>query len=271
MKLAPVDYVSTIIADAADVIVDASEALSGAVTSGGSTLPTEGSSIASDALSDAVSSGASILPNEGSTFEPMKPSYSKWSYYTTLGVYILSFPGIFSQVTRSTKAKLKKKTYVSPGINSKEEGAKDQRQQAGEIMAYMKANNYEVSENRGEVIVFKGLVQRSTSQAFFLTFVTAMSLASLALVLQIQFIDFTIPFIGGTVNWYYMVLLSPYAGLYYWKSGDRTDEIQIKLSSNDDESENEIYVIGDDEELSRMWKTLNLMEKGMVKIEGIME
>jgi len=80
-----------------------------------------------------------------------------------------------------------------------------------------------------------------------------------------------IPIIGGTVNWYYLVLFSPYAGLYYWNSGDRTDEIQIKLSSNDDESENEIYVIGNDDELTRMWQTLNLLEKGMVKIEGIMD
>jgi hypothetical protein len=50
----------------------------------------------------------------------------------------------------------------------------------------MKANNYEVTE-AGETIIFKGLVQRSTSQAFFLVFCTAIGLASLALVLQIQF------------------------------------------------------------------------------------
>jgi len=49
----------------------------------------------------------------------------------------------------------------------------------------MKANNYEVQE-AGEVITFRGLVARSTSQAFFLTFCTALGLASLALVLQIQ-------------------------------------------------------------------------------------
>lgn len=270
LSLAPVDFLSTIIADVADVITDAADVITDAadvITGAANVIPD-----ASDAISDVVSSTAAATPPvEASAFVPIKPSYSKWSYYTTLGVYILSFPGIYSQVTRSTKAKLKKKTYVSPGQNSDEEGAKDQRQQAGEIMAYMTANNYEVSENRGEVIVFKGLVQKSTSQAFFLVFITAASMASLALVLSIGFIDFTIPIIGGTVNWYYLVLFSPYAGLYYWNSGDRTDEIQIKLSSNDDESENEIYVIGNDDELTRMWQTLNLLEKGMVKIEGIMD
>lgn len=50
----------------------------------------------------------------------------------------------------------------------------------------MKANNYDVVE-AGETITFRGLVQRSTSQAFFLVFCTALGMASLALVLQIQF------------------------------------------------------------------------------------
>lgn len=55
-------------------------------------------------------------------------------------------------------------------------------------MKDMKANNYEVQE-AGETITFRGLVARSTSQAFFLTFCTALGMASLALVLQIQFQD----------------------------------------------------------------------------------
>lgn len=50
----------------------------------------------------------------------------------------------------------------------------------------MKANNYEVAD-AGETITFKGVVQRSLSQAFFLAFVTAISLGTLALVLNIQF------------------------------------------------------------------------------------
>jgi len=74
----------------------------------------------------------------------------------------------------------------SPGENAP--GGKDLRNQAGEIMAYMKANNYDVID-AGETITFRGLIQRSTSQAFFLVFCTALGMASLALVLQIQFQD----------------------------------------------------------------------------------
>lgn len=161
---------------------------------------------------------------------------------------------------------MKRKTYVSDGEMAKE--GKELRQQAGEIMAYMKANNYEVAE-AGETITFKGLVARSTSQAFFLVFCTAIGMASLALVLQIQFQDLELPLIG-TPNWFLLTLVSPYAGIYYWQSGDRIDDMKVKLATNDDETLNEITIEGNDEEIDRMWRTLELREKGMVKVEGIL-
>jgi hypothetical protein len=60
-------------------------------------------------------------------------SYSKASYYTILGLYVLSFPGVWSQVKRSTSAKIKRKTFVTAGENTPK--GKSLRQQAGEIMA----------------------------------------------------------------------------------------------------------------------------------------
>lgn len=217
--------------------------------------------LASDASTAAVDAAAPQT-------QGFSPAYSKASYYTTLGVYILSFPGLYSQIKRSTKAKLKRKTYISDGESA--DGGKDLRQQAGEIMAYMKANNYEVVE-AGEVITFRGLVKKSISQACFLIFCTVLGMASLALVLQIQLQDFTIPLLGIKPNWFYLVLLSPYAGIYYWKSGDRVDDVKVKLASSDDDVENEITIEGNDEELERMWRTLEWREKGMVKIEGLLE
>jgi hypothetical protein len=75
----------------------------------------------------------------------------------------------------------------------------------------------------------------------------------------------------GKPNWFLLTLLSPYAGVYYWKSGDRVDDCSVKLATNDDETENEITVQGSEEELERMWRTLEWQEKGMVKVEGILE
>ena len=75
----------------------------------------------------------------------------------------------------------------------------------------------------------------------------------------------------GEPNWFYLCLLSPYAGIYYWQAGDRVDDIKVKLASNDEDTENEITVEGNDEELDRMWRALELREKGMVKVEGLLE
>jgi hypothetical protein len=65
----------------------------------------------------------------------------------------------------------------------------------------MKANNYEVVE-AGETIKFRGVVARSTSQAFFLVFCTVLALFSLGLVLQIQFQDLgkIVPTICGSAG-----------------------------------------------------------------------
>jgi len=133
----------------------------------------------------------------------------------------------------------------------------------------MKANNYEVVD-AGETITFRGIVQRSLSQAFFLVFCTALGMLSLALVLQIQFQDLELPLFGQP-NWYFLALLSPYAGIYYWQSGDRVDDCSVRLETNQEETQNEITVQGSEEELERMWRALGWQEKGMVKVEGLLD
>ena len=60
-------------------------------------------------------------------------SYSRASYYTILGLYLISFPGLWSTIKRSTTAKVKRKTFVAKGENDAE--GMSLRQQAGEIMA----------------------------------------------------------------------------------------------------------------------------------------
>ena len=84
-------------------------------------------SSASDSI-DAVTTDAAPLSTS------FNPTYSKASYYTTLALYVASFPGLWSQIKRSTKAKVKRKTYVSDG-EAAPSGGKELRQQAGEIMA----------------------------------------------------------------------------------------------------------------------------------------
>ena len=84
LSLAPIHDISFLISDAADAIVDAA------------------SSVDTTTTSDIVEEGS----------KSFAPTYSKASYYTTLALYVASFPGLWSQIKRSTKAKVKRKTYV---------------------------------------------------------------------------------------------------------------------------------------------------------------
>eukprot|EP00903_Cladosiphon_okamuranus_P006366 g6235.t1 len=189
--------------------------------------------------------------------------YSKFSYYTTLGLYVLSFPGLWSVVKRATKTKYKDATYELPGPASTEKGAESVKQTAAKIIAYFQANNYKIKE-AGETITFEGAIQASKGQAFFLVFCTALSFATLALVLQIQF-----PAIGN--YWFLLTLLSPYAGVYYWQNGSRNDKAQVRLETSDDDTTTEIFITGAAEELDRLSKTMGYMEKGMIRVKGILE
>ena len=92
---------------------------------------------ANNALSSSVVL-STLMDNVAAPPETAGISYSKASYYTVLGLYLMSFPGLWSQIKRSTKAKVKRKTYVSPGEKAAtggDEKAMSLRQQAGEIMA----------------------------------------------------------------------------------------------------------------------------------------
>lgn len=202
------------------------------------------------------------------------------SLYSTLALYLLSLPGLWSLVTRSVKVKPIQKIYDLPGpINPT---AKPLRQTAAEIMAYFKALNYEVTAAE-EVITFTGVMGRSNSQAAFLTFCTFIGLGSAGLVLSILFPD-----IGAKA--YLVTLLSPYAGIYYWNNAQREDKvkvnrniffnilkyflmtfIQIKMETSDDEQITTIIAEGGKEDLERFSKTLQLPERGKVYVRGIFE
>lgn len=215
-----------------------------------------------------------VLPQEAfdsgflSTLVPLAEeaatsTYSKASYYTTLFLYLLSFPGLISLVTRSVKTKVIQRTFVTDGPDAV--SPKPLKQVAGEVMAYFTANNYQVADNKGSSVTFKGVVGRSTSQAFFLVFCTFLGMASLALVLSIQFQD-----LG--VNWYYLTLLSPYAGVYYWQRASREDTVTVRIELPDDKAETaEVIVEGGKEELERMAEVLKYNEKGMIRVKGLLE
>jgi hypothetical protein len=127
--------------------------------------------------------------------------YSQASYYTSLGLFLLSLPGVWSLVKRSTKSKVVKKTFLVQG--STMEQGKSPRQIAAEISSFFTRNNFLVT-GRGDTITFEGTMLPSRGQAAFLTFCSLVSLACLGLVLSIA-----VPDIGE--KWYLLTIFSPLA------------------------------------------------------------
>ncbi|KAK9108625.1 hypothetical protein Syun_024636 [Stephania yunnanensis] len=198
--------------------------------------------------------------------EPMPPTtvliaestgYSLASYYTSLGLFVISVPGLWSLIKRSVKSKIVQKTFVEEGED------KAPSQVAGEIFSFFTRNNFNVSD-RGETITFEGMMVPSRGQAALLTFCTCISLASVALVLTI-----TVPDVGD--KWYWLTILSPLAGVYYWKRASRKEQIKVKMMVAEDGKLSEIIVQGDDQQVEQMRKELKLSEKGMVYVKGLFE
>eukprot|EP00793_Prasinoderma_coloniale_P001981 PRCOL_00002489-RA len=194
-----------------------------------------------------------------------EPGYAKSSYYTTLGLYLFSLPGLYSLVKRSTKAKVVQKTYAVPGPAVTEaEGGKPLDALAREVSTFFIRNNYNITD-AGEIVTFTGNIERSRGQAAFQVFCTFIGLGSLALVLS------TIDVLGLGDNWYWMTLVSPLAGVYYWENAAQVEEVKVKLVTNDNDSETDIRVQGPVDAVEDFRRALSLNEKGMVYVKGIFE
>ncbi|KAL8196359.1 hypothetical protein R6Q57_024654 [Mikania cordata] len=182
--------------------------------------------------------------------------YSTASYYTSLGLFVISVPGLWSLIKRSVKSKIVNKTFETQTDTTP-------NQVAGQILSFFTRNNFSVVD-RGETITFEGVMVPSRGQAALLTFCTCISLASVALVLTI-----TVPDVGN--NWFGLTLFSPLAGLYYWKRASRKEQMKVRMMVAEDGRLSEITVQGDDQQIDQMRKELNLSEKGMVYVKGIFE
>lgn len=188
-------------------------------------------------------------------------AYSKGSYYVTLALFLISIPGLYSLIKRSAKSKIVRKVFEMPGPAA--EGAKSLDEIARSVSNYFKRNNYKVVE-AGETVTFEGNVKASMGTASYITFCTFMGLLSTGLVLSIWQ-----PW-GGNY-WYLITLVSPYAGVYYMQNANRSEKVQVKLVTSDDDMVTDMIVQGGDEEVERMTKELQLMEKGMVYVKGLLE
>ncbi|KAF5837984.1 CPLD51 protein required for cyt b6 assembly [Dunaliella salina] len=196
-------------------------------------------------------------------FEPVNPFTGVYApgQYVTFALFLMTVPGIWSQIKRAPKASKKRKVYEVDG--PAKENAIPLKERARQIVSYFKKYNYETKE-MGEVITFVGTYGASKGQAAALTFYTFVGMASVALVMSL-----VVPQIGNW--WYALTLLAPGAWFYYFSRGTRQEEVKVKMATADDELTTDIIIEGDPEEIDRFRKELNLMEKGMVPVKGLLE
>ena len=252
------------IPEAASAVADA---IPDAAASAVATIPDAASTVA-DSVVAAIPDATAVAAAAADTVVAAGPGYSQASYYTVLALYVLSFPGIYSLVKRSVKSKVVKKTYELPGPAA--EGGRVTREIAADVVSYFQANNYKIKD-AGQAIIFEGVQAPLAGRAAFLTFCTFIAIGSLALVLTI--VEQQVFGLGNGLGniWYLSTLVSPIAGKYYLDNAERSEEVSVKLVTEDDESITDLTIMGDDEEVERFQKTLDLREKGMVYVKGLLE
>ncbi len=102
---------------------------------------------------------------------------------------------------------------------------------ATQVQRYFAERSYQLqnTETMPEQLLFEGVVRPSLFLAVFLTLLATIGLLCLALVLAIA-----IPDLSGVS--YGLVLLSPLAGLFYWRRAKRPEQVLLKLETDHDES-----------------------------------
>lgn len=169
-----------------------------------------------------------------------------------------------ARTSRSAAAtnQIERKTFEVPGPAVAGAGVLDER--ARSLAAYFKRNNYAVAGPPGEVITFEGNISPERGTAAYITFCAFVGLGSAALVLSIAQ-----PAIGDAAYW--LTALSPAAGAYYWRNAARKESVRVKIVTSDDESTSDITIEGDANEIERCARELDMVEKGKIKVKGLLE
>ena len=191
---------------------------------------------------------------------------SNASYAVTLGLFLMTVPGVYSLVKRAPKATVKRITYEIPGPSAPE--GREMDAVARDVAAYFRKYNYRITAE-GATVAFTGAYEASRGTAAATTFYFFIGLACIALVLQ-TIVPRVGPFEIGN-GWYALTLLSPLAWTYYFRQGDREETVKMRMECSDDSSLIDLIVEGDKEELERMERELQLMQKGKVYVKGLFE
>lgn len=121
---------------------------------------------------------------------------------------------------------------------------------------YLQERSYRVAKVDADQnsVMFEGFVRASFFLAIFLTLLAAAGIFCLALVLSLFFPSLSAIFLG-------LVLLSPAAGVFYWKKAARNEQVLLKVEptpSEQPQSQSKITVIAHRDELIELQRALQL-------------
>jgi Flp pilus assembly protein TadB len=167
--------------------------------------------------------------------------------YSTFFLTLLLFVGLFFFIRASVKERTEKLTLMA-------ETSEDAL--LAQLRAYFEQRAYQVQsiDAVGEQVIFGGLARPSWFLAIFLSLLAAIGLLCLSLV-----ISFLYPLLAPGI--FLTTLLSPGAGLFYWRSAGRFEKIALKLEPiphSQIEEQTRITLIGHRDELSELQQALSL-------------
>lgn len=169
---------------------------------------------------------------------------------STLLLTLLLSVGLFFFIRASSKDRTQEVKLVS---TQAEASLREQLQHYFTQRAYQ-LTRVDPEQNQ---VTFEGFVQPSLFLAVFLTLLAAIGMLCLALVLSLLFPQSGSVFFG-------LVLLSPAAGTFYWKTAGRKEQVSLKLEQTQDEStqsQSQITIVAHRDELIALQRALHLTPK----------
>jgi hypothetical protein len=165
---------------------------------------------------------------------------------STFLLTLLLSVGLFFFIRASTKERIEKAQLISE---------QDEAALMTQLKEYFRSRSYRVisvDKDKNQVS-FEGFVRPSWFLAIFLTFLAAVGLTCLSLVLS-QLFPSQSPYLLA------LVLLSPLSSIFYWQKAGRLEKVSLKMEAiqNEQLSSSKITVIAHRDELAELQRALQL-------------
>ncbi len=165
---------------------------------------------------------------------------------STLLLTVLLAIGLFFFLRASGKGRVETRLYSS---------SRSLEEMGSLLRKHLEGRAYRLQSADPEgIATFVGQARPSVGLAVFLTGLAGVGLACLALVLSMLEPGW------GAWPWA-LVLVSPWAGWYYWRRSHRPEQLRLKLQAADSPSGSRLWVEGQREELEVLAAALGLQER----------